>query len=140
MKHKLSTRLPAALAAAAAVALVSASVFAAGNVQKEVHAAVEHSGFASKSSTLKMVHAHLHHTVNCLVGPSGAGFDGKFLNPCKGLGNGAISDSMDMKTKKSLESALELANKGLASDNLSMAQQDARLVNDMLKKTEPMAK
>jgi len=139
MKHKLSTRLPAALAVAAAVALVSTSAFAR-NVQKEVQTAVEHSGYASKSSTLKMVHAHLHHTVNCLVGPSGAGFDGKFLNPCEGLGNGAIPDSKNMKTKKSLESALKLADKGLASGNLSMAQEDAHLVNGMLKKTEPTAK
>ena len=44
----------------------------------------------------KIVYAHLHHTINCLVGPGGKTFDARALNPCKDLGN----DSADAAQKK----------------------------------------
>ena len=43
------------------------------------------------------VQAHLHHTLNCLVGPGGDGFDAKQMNPCAQAGNGAIPDAKDAK-------------------------------------------
>jgi hypothetical protein len=49
-----------------------------------------HAGLAAKAATIEQVHMHLHHTVNCLVGPTGQGFDAKEANPCQKLGSGAI--------------------------------------------------
>jgi hypothetical protein len=34
-----------------------------------------HAGMALGAADLKLVHTHLHHVINCLVGPSGKGFD-----------------------------------------------------------------
>lgn len=130
-----STPFVTALAVAAGLALVSTGADAASNVSKEVTTAATHSHFAGASKTLKMVHTHLHHTVNCLVGPNGAGFSSKFLDPCQGMGNGAVNDATDAKTKQSLQQALKIADKGLATDNLAMAQEDADLVHGILQKT-----
>ena len=37
---------------------------------------------AATQTDIMMAHKHLHHAVNCLVGPSGAGFDAAAGNPC----------------------------------------------------------
>ena len=62
---------------------------------------------------------HLHHTVNCLVGPKGHGFDAKEANPCQKLGRGAIPDTTDSATKVKLTAALAKAQTGLKSDDLA---------------------
>ena len=129
--------LSTALGAAAVLFTAAACSAGAG---AEIATAAEHAGYAANAATIEDVHMHLHHAINCLVGAKGEGFDPRALDPCAQRGNGAIPDSKNMKTKKSLESALKLADKGLASGNLSMAQEDAHLVNGMLKKTEPTAK
>ena len=59
-----------------------------------------------------MVHAHLHHTLNCLVGPNGMDFDKDALNPCKNAGNGAIPDTTDAAKQKALEAAADKARAG----------------------------
>jgi uncharacterized membrane protein len=41
---------------------------------------------------LQQVTLHLHHVLNCAVGPDGMGFDAAAGNPCKGQGNGFLSD------------------------------------------------
>ncbi len=69
-----------------------------------------------------MAHAHLQHTINCLVGPEGDGFDAKQLNPCKDFGNGAITDTDEAAKVKSLRAALGLAQAGLKSDDLETAK------------------
>ena len=67
---------------------------------------------------------HLHHVVNCHVGPSGKGFDAAPGNPCAKAGNGAIPEgSAAQKTK--LETALASANAGIAATDLAAAQKDA---------------
>jgi hypothetical protein len=66
--------------------------FAADPAQEAATAAV-HAGLAAQAATIEQVHMHLHHTVNCLVGPKGQGFDAKEANPCQKLGDGAIPDT-----------------------------------------------
>lgn len=110
--------------AAAGVMLFAAPAFAA-QLDKEIAAAAQHAGFAAGSSDIDGVDTHLHHTINCLVGPEGEGFAEKELNPCKPLGNGAIPDTEDAETKASLEEALAAANAGLAEEDLDAAKAHA---------------
>ena len=131
--HRTSIRLAAAVVGA--VALVGLSAFAyAADAAKEADMAARHAGLASKATDIKVVHTHLHHVVNCLVGPKGEGFDAKEANPCAALGNGAIPDSTDSMMKTMLEDALKAANAGLASDDLAAAQKDAAQAAASLKK------
>ncbi len=106
---------------------------AAADVKKEIATAEQHAGYAQASTELKMVHTHLHHTINCLVGPDGKTFDAKALNPCKDLGNGAIPDA-DAAQKKALQAPLDKARAGLKAKELAAAQKDAGEVEAMLKK------
>jgi hypothetical protein len=92
---------------------------------KEVATAAQHAGFAAKATDMKMTQMHLHHVVNCLVGPKGKGFDTTNANPCKDQGNGAIPDTKDSKQKKALQTALAKANAGLKAKDMAAAQKDA---------------
>lgn len=105
----------------------------AADVSGEINVAAQHAGLAARASDLATVHTHLHHTVNCLVGPGGAGFDAKELNPCANSGNGAIPDSSSASMKQALEAALAKANSGLATNDVAVAQKDADATAAMLK-------
>jgi len=109
---------------AAGILAVSGTAFAA-DAGKEVSTAATHAGMAANATVIDTVHAHLHHTVNCLVGPSGAGYDAKQMDPCKGMGGGAIPDTADAAKKKALEDALSKANAGLAANDLAGAKKAA---------------
>ena len=98
---------------------------ALADVSAELVVASQHAGLAAKAGTIDMVHMHLHHAVNCLVGPAGAGFDASNANPCAKAGSGAIPDSMDAGQKAKLQTALKTAQAGLASSDLATAQKDA---------------
>jgi hypothetical protein len=106
------------------------------DVVKEIATAAQHAGFAAASTEIGMAHAHLHHAINCLVGPHGAGFDVKELNPCKGLGNGAIPGVADATRMKSLRAALALAEAGLKSDDLDTAKRLGALAAAEINKAE----
>jgi len=106
----------------------------AADISKEIAAAEQHAAYAAASKDLKKVHAHLQHTINCLVGPSGKGFDAKAFNPCKDLGNGALMDAKDAAQNTALELALHKALAGLKAGNLPAAQKSATDVFVTLKK------
>jgi len=110
------------IASAFALALPTAAL---ADVSAELVVASQHAGLAAKAGTIDMVHMHLHHAVNCLVGPAGAGFDASNANPCAKAGSGAIPDSMDAGQKAKLQTALKTAQAGLASSDLATAQKDA---------------
>lgn len=111
--------------------LISASAFAA-DMAPEVKTAATHAGFASQAANVKGVHTHLHHTMNCLVGPDGEGFDSDEMNPCGDMGNGAIPDTEDSKMKKRLEDAVRKANSGLNTNDYDKAKAAAMSVQKML--------
>jgi hypothetical protein len=121
------------------IALLAGSAFLvplpalAADAAGEITTAAMHAGLAAQGADIATVHTHLHHTVNCLVGPGGAGFDAQELNPCANSGNGAIPDSTSSQAKQSLEAALAKANGGLASNDLTVAQKDASDTEAMLK-------
>lgn len=118
--------------AAAILLAVSAAAFAA-DAAKEIAVAAQHAAFAAKSETLVGAHAHLHHAVNCLVGPGGEGFDPKELNPCRSMGSGAIPDTLDAGKKKLLKEALAHAKEGLAATDLYSAVKAATRTESALK-------
>lgn len=114
------------------VAVLPASALAADPAQEAATGAV-HAGLAAQATTIEQVHMHLHHTVNCLVGPKGQGFDAKEANPCQKLGNGAIPDTTDSATKAKLTTALASAEAGLKSEDLSAAKKSATEAQAALK-------
>ena len=115
----------------AGLALAPAAAYA--NAASEVVTAETHATLAVQASDLAGVHMHLHHVVNCLVGPSGAGFDSKELNPCANAGNGAIPDTADAGQKKKLSDAVTKAESGISATQLAAAQKAASDTAAMLK-------
>lgn len=108
--------------------------FAAGSAAAtQVKTAIEHAGYAAKSGQVKMVHTHLHHVLNCLVGKHGQAFYAAAGDPCKGQGNGALNDfSGSAAAKTILEQAKSLAEIGVKEDNLKAAQYTAQAVQALL--------
>jgi hypothetical protein len=103
------------------------------DVNKEVSTAAMHAGLAAGSKDMKTTQMHLHHVVNCLVGPQGQGFDASFGNPCNGQGSGAISDMTDSAKKATLQQALQTILDGLKQSDMAAAQKDATAAQDQLK-------
>ncbi len=123
------------LAAAGAALLAGAPLPAlAGDAAQEISIAAQHAGYAADATIITTVHVHLHHTINCLVGPNGKGFDAKELNPCQGKGNGAIPDTTGTARQQLLENAVARAEAGLASNDLATAKADAAATQAILKK------
>ena len=125
------TRMVAAVAACAFPLVFASGALA--DAASEVVTAGTHASLASGSADIAGVHTHLHHALNCLVGPKGNGFDAKELNPCAQNGNGAIPDTTDPTKKASLESAAAKARSGIAANDYKAAQKDAADVASMLK-------
>lgn len=119
--------------AAAALALPTAAL---ADAHSEIVNAAEHAGYAATSADIASVHAHLHHALNCLVGPGGNGFDAKQMNPCAQAGKGIIPDTADASKKAGFEAAAAKARAGLADNNLATAQKTSADLADMLKKAE----
>jgi len=114
---------------AAALPVVAQAADADSAVAKQVSTASAHAGMALGAADLKMVHAHLQHVINCLVGPSGKGFDAQEANPCKGQGQGAIVDAKgDTASESRLHAALTQAEHGLKTTTLDAAHADAQQV------------
>lgn len=102
---------------------------------KQAGIASAHAGMALGATELKVAHMHLHHVINCLVGPDGKAFDAKQANPCKGVGQGAIVDARgDASTEAQLHAALADAQSGLAATTLDGAHADAQKTLDALQK------
>src|SRR5215472_11179067 len=122
--------LTAVLAAGAPGAGTGMGASATGDAadpDQEVNTALQHAGMSAGSAKIEDVHAHLHHVINCLVGPSGAGFDSTAEDPCKGQGTGAMNDiTGNDKESKELGEAVKDANKGLKENDLKKAQKYAK--------------
>ncbi|MBI1360108.1 MAG: hypothetical protein GC155_07470 [Alphaproteobacteria bacterium] len=108
---------------AGAALMFSTAAFA--DPATEVKTAATHAGLAAKAGDINMVHTHLHHALNCLVGPKGEGFDAGQANPCAAAGAGAIPDTTDAAMKTKLEAAAKDAAAGIAATDLKMAQDKA---------------
>lgn len=132
MSKRFTYGLPALLLAFALPAAVQAAD-AAGAASKQVATASAHAGMALGAADLATAHTHLHHVVNCLVGPAGKGFDAKAGDPCQGMGQGAIADAKgDATAEKRLRTALGQAEQGLKADTLDAAHADAKKAMETL--------
>jgi hypothetical protein len=121
MTHKSDMLASAALVAALLAPLPVLAADPAG----EIVTARTHADLASKASDLAGAQMHLHHALNCLVGPGGAGFDPKSMNPCANAGTGAIPDTADAAKKTALEAAADKARAGIAASDAGIARKDA---------------
>ncbi|HWU78260.1 MAG TPA: hypothetical protein VN043_17325 [Rhodanobacter sp.] len=126
MAKNLISCLPALLLACALPLTAQAGETNAAAARQQATAAA-HAGMALGAADIKTTHMHLHHVVNCLVGPSGKAFDAKAANPCKDIGHGAIVDAKgDAATEARLHKALSEAEKGLKTSALADAHADAK--------------
>jgi hypothetical protein len=109
---------------------------AAGNPEAEIKTAIAHAGYAAKADALNGVHLHLHHVLNCVVGPQDKMFDAAAGNPCKDQGNGALPD---IKAKMGQDDqyyevslVAQIANQGITSNSLQEAKAAAHVANLIL--------
>ena len=126
MRKQFTCCLPVFLLAVA-LPMGASAADASSAVSKQMATADAHAGMALGATSLKMTHTHLHHVVNCLVGPDGKGFDAKAGDPCKGMGQGAIVDAKgDAAAEAALHTALSQARQGLKATTLDGAHADAK--------------
>ncbi len=92
---------------------------ASTNLRAEIQVAAIHAGLAVEMHALAQTHLHLHHVINCLVGPNGRQFDPRAGNPCHGLGKGAIPDSR--MSAPSVRSALHQALRNALAGERAMS-------------------
>jgi len=116
-------------AIAACVALAPATVLADG--PQAVATAAQHAGLAAGSADIAMVHRHLHHVLNCLVGPEGEGFDQAAGNPCMQAG-GAIPQTAEAAAKEMLTKQAADARAAIANTDLAAAQAAATAIQKAL--------
>jgi hypothetical protein len=98
---------------------------ALADAASETVTAGSHVDLGLAAPDLKGLRTHLHHALNCLVGPDGYGFDAKALNPCAQSGKGAIPDSADAAKKAKLQSAANRIREGISSSDLTTARKAA---------------
>jgi hypothetical protein len=125
--------------AMASVVLRSSPATAAGDPSVELKTAMTHAGFAAKYEALKEVTMHLHHTLNCLVGPQDKLFDAAAGNPCQGQGNGYLPDLKAAKGETPAYYgawwAAQIADQAVGSSSLESAKAAARIVSAVLADT-----
>jgi hypothetical protein len=118
------------LGAFAFAALLTAPALADG--PQAISTAANHAGLAANAANIGAVHTHLHHVLNCLVGPAGEGFDAAPGNPCMAAG-GAIPQTSDGAMKTKLEMAATEVRGGIANEDMAAAKKVATDVQAMLK-------
>jgi hypothetical protein len=106
---------------------------ARADVTAEVSTAATHAGLAAGAASLPMAQMHLHHVLNCLIGPAGKGFDSTAANPCKDQGAGAIPDTSDVLKKEMLQRAASNALEALKDTDLDAIKKDAGNIQATLK-------
>lgn len=112
-------------AAAVLLALLWAMPAAAADLRAEIMNAAEHAEYSSESATIDTARFHLHHALNCLVGPAGDGFDATQFYPCRNIGNGIVPDTADPVLRARFEGAAAAIRKALAERDLAKAQAGA---------------
>jgi hypothetical protein len=116
----------AGMAVAVAALLSLSPAYAEGDAAKQLATAEAHAGFAVKAPDLAGVQMHLHHVVNCMVGPNGKDFDAAPGNPCKDQGAGVMPDFKGTKAKRRMmQKALDDARAGLKATDVAVARQKA---------------
>lgn len=111
------------------------SAFAANDYSAEVATAEAHAKLAVKAKDLNLIHVHLKHAINCLVGPEGKEFFADTSNPCEHSGNGAIPDIGESSPEvlAKLKMAVTAAMEGVKTNKPEPAHVAARKTAALLK-------
>lgn len=120
--------MPVATVAVAATAPTPATTARQGVSNAKIHASV-----AAKVDTLQDVHLHLHHVLNCLVGPHGKLYSAKAealsAYHCDQLPYGAADDPhASAKVRKLADAAVHEARAGIHADTVQAGHRDAAQV------------
>jgi hypothetical protein len=122
--------------------LPRAAAAAMANLDEEVKTALTHAGFAAKYDTLKEVDAHMHHVLNCLVGPKDKMFDAAAGNPCQGQGNGILADVQSGMGKDQRYNeawwAAQTADRAIKTNNLQQTKAAAHVITLILTDVQNM--
>lgn len=113
-----------------AIVLVPATAQADG--PQATATAAQHAGLAAGGADLAGVRRHLHHALNCLVGPDGQGFDAAQGNPCATAG-AAIAQTANADAKAKLEKVAGDLRKAIATEDVAVAKKAATDVQAALK-------
>ena len=105
--------------------LLICPVAAYADAAAEITTAAQHAGLAAEAPNLTQAHTHLHHAMNCLVGPKDGDFDKANMNPCAQQGAGAFPDESNPDIKVKLQNAMSLIGDGIASSDEATAKKNA---------------
>ena len=125
------TRLFACSAAVTGLVTLGSFGVAQADGPQAIATAAQHAGLAAGQGDVGGVRRHLHHTLNCLVGPDGEGFDASAGNPC-GEAGGAIPQTADAEMRGKLMELAAQVREGIASNDLDAAKGVAMSVQEML--------
>jgi hypothetical protein len=112
--------------------LLTFPIAAHADAKSEIATAAQHAGLAAAAPDLPQTRMHLHHALNCLVGPQDADFDKTNTNPCAQQGKGAFPDEGDPEIKTKLQNAMSAAADGIASRDEATAKKNAATVKTLL--------
>jgi hypothetical protein len=112
--------------------LLTFPMAAYADARSEIATAAQHAGLAAAAPNLVQTHMHLHHVMNCLVGPGDADFDKTNMNPCAQQGKGAFPDVSDGEIRTKLQNAMSAAADGIASSDEATAKKNAATVETLL--------
>lgn len=118
-----SLRIVLAGVAAASLGALIPNI-AAADAPQAIGIAATHAGLAANVGNINQVHLHLHHVLNCLVGPGGDGFDQMAGNPC-GMAGGAIPQENNAEMKTKLLNYATAARSGIGEGNMADAKKIA---------------
>jgi hypothetical protein len=121
--------------AAVAVASLGSLVpqTASADAQQAIGIAAQHAGLAAGAGNINLVHTHMHHVLNCLVGPGGDGFDAMPGNPC-GMAGGAIPQENNAEMKTKLLNVAAQIRAGIGNNDMGEAKKIATDAQNDLKK------
>jgi hypothetical protein len=97
---------------------------AAADAQQAIGIAAQHAGLAANAGNINVVHTHMHHVLNCLVGPGGDGFDAMPGNPCA-MAGGAIPQENNAATKTKLLNVAAQIRAGIGESDMAAAKKIA---------------
>ena len=115
----------------ALIGIVSISPAGLADSPQAIATAAQHAGLAAAAGNLAGAHRHLHHTLNCLIGPDGEGFDEAAGNPCRDAG-GAIPQTADAQMKENLEEAAMKVRDAIENEDATAVKEVAMSVQDTL--------
>ena len=129
----------AAIAVAAALSGAFASTTAFASIGEELtiaqtHALLAFRGGGRGERGIATAKTHIHHVINCLVGPGGDGYDvtPPLMDPCAAdkTNKGALNDATSPAQKQKVQAAIDLAKANLAiTDNARMQEQATALAD-----------